>query len=342
MSNFRNGNYIMPDSEIVIYKSPEGDSEIQVKLEGDTIWLSQRQMADLFEKDTDTISLHLKNIFKTGELDEALTTEEYSVAQEEGNRKVKRNIKHYNLDAVISVGYRVNSKRGTQFRIWANKVLREYLVKGYTVNQKVLEERNEKLRGLQDTIRIIRNSVGSKALSGIETKGLLDIIADYSYALDILDQYDYQTLKITATTEEAKYQLSYEEAKEQIRLARKFQGNSELFGREKDKSFRSSIGAIYQTFDGKDLYPSIEEKAANLLYFVTKNHSFTDGNKRIAAFLFLYFMDRNGILYTETGEKRIADNALVALTLMIAISNPEEKNTMISIIVNLINKKIVL
>ncbi|MDA3813878.1 MAG: RhuM family protein, partial [Candidatus Cloacimonetes bacterium] len=154
---------------------------------------------------TDTISLHLKNIFKTGELDEALTTEEYSVAQEEGNRKVKRNIKHYNLDAVISVGYRVNSKRGTQFRIWANKVLREYLVKGYTVNQKVLEERNEKLRGLQDTIRIIRNSVGSKALSGIETKGLLDIIADYSYALDILDQYDYQTLKITATTEEAKY-----------------------------------------------------------------------------------------------------------------------------------------
>jgi len=332
----------MPESEIVIYQSSEETAEIQVRLEGETIWLSQKQMADLFEKDTDTIGLHLKNIFKSGELEDNSTTEKYSVVQDEGNRKVKRNIKHYNLDAIISVGYRVNSVRGTQFRIWATKVLREYLVKGFSVNQQVLERKNEKLNELQETIRIIRNSVGSKELSGTETKGLLDIIADYSFALDILDQYDYQSLKISDTTEEELYRLKYEEAIEQIGQARKVHSNSELFGREKDESFKSSIGAIYQTFDGKDLYPSVEEKAANLLYFVTKNHSFTDGNKRIAAFLFLYFLDRNRILYDKKGNKRIADNALVALTLMIAVSKPEEKDAMISIIVNLINKKIVL
>ncbi|MEX2410247.1 MAG: RhuM family protein [Candidatus Paceibacterota bacterium] len=329
----------MPESVIVIYKSAEESTEIQVRLESDTIWLSQKQMADLFEKDTDTIGLHLKNIFQTGELDEKSTTEEYSVVQKEGSRKVKRSIKHYNLDAIISVGYRVNSVQGTQFRIWANKVLRDYLVKGYAVNQEVLEKKNEKLKQLQETVQIIRNSIRTKKLSNSETRGLLEIISDYSYALDILDQYDYQTLKIAGTTEEVKYRLSYEEAKEQIRKSGKVYGNSELFGREKDESFRSSIGAIYQTFDGKDLYPSVEEKAANLLYFVTKNHSFTDGNKRIAAFLFLYFLDKNGILYNANGEKRIADNALVALTLMIAVSEPKEKETMVNVVVNLISRK---
>jgi len=332
----------MQEAEIVIYKSEEGDPEIQVKLEGDTIWLSQKQMAELFEKDTDTIGLHLNKIFQTGELEEKSTTEEYSVVQMEGTREVKRKIKHYNLDAVISVGYRVNSKRGTQFRVWANKVLREYLVKGYAVNQKILEDKNEKLQELQEAIRLIRKSISSKSLSGTETKGLLDIISDYSLALDLLDQYDYQTLEITDTTEEEVYRLSYDEAINHIRQLGKVYSNSKLFGREKDKSFRSSIGAIYATFDGKDLYPSIEEKAANLLYFITKNHSFTDGNKRIAAFLFLYFLDKNRILYDEAGRKRIADNALVALTLMIAVSKPEDKNIMIRIIVNLINKKIVL
>lgn len=332
----------MPESKIVIYKSQEGNSEIQVKLEGDTIWLSQRQMAELFEKDSDTISLHLKNIFQTGELDEESTTEDYPVVQVEGKRKVKRSIRHYNLDAIISVGYRVNSKRGTQFRIWANKILREYLVKGYSIDHRVFEKNIEKLNELQETLRIIRTSVGSKELSGTESKGLLNIISDYSYALDILDQYDYQTLKISDTTSGETYRLAYIEAIEQIRIVRDIHGNSELFGREKDESFKSSIGAIYQTFDGNELYPSVEEKAANLLYFVTKNHSFSDGNKRIAAFLFLYFMDRNGILYNIDGKKRIADNALVALTLMIAVSKPEEKETIIRITVNLINKKIVL
>ena len=328
----------MSNSDIVIYKSSEGKTEIQVKLEGDTIWLSQRQMAELFEKDTDTIGLHLNNIFQTGELEEKSTTEEFSVVQTEGIRKVNRRIKHYNLDAVISVGYRVNSIRGTQFRIWANKILREYLIKGYAVNQPVLEKKKDQLAELQETLRLIRASAFSKPLSGEESLGLLQIISDYSLALEILDQYDYQSLEIAETRLKEKFRLSYEEAVEQINAVKKAYGNSELFGREKDKSFRSSIGAIYQTFDGKDLYPSIEEKAANLLYFVTKNHSFTDGNKRIAAFLFLYFMDRNGILYDDSGRKRIADNALVALTLMIAVSKPEEKDTMIRVIVNLINK----
>jgi len=329
----------MSQSEIVIYQLSEETNEIHVRLEGNTIWLSQKQMAELFEKDTDTIGLHLKNIFQTGELNEMSTTEEYSVVQKEGNRNVKRSIKHYNLDAIISVGYRVNSTRGTQFRIWANKVLREYLVKGYAVNQEVLEKKNEKLKQLEETVRIIRKSIETRELSDLENKGLLDIISDYSYAMDILDQYDYQSLKIEHTTKKEKYRLSYEEAKEQIRKAGKVYGNSELFGREKDESFRSSIGAIYQTFNGKDLYPSVEEKAANLLYFVTKNHSFTDGNKRIAAFLFLYFLDKNGILYNVNGEKRIADNALVALTLMIAVSEPKEKETMVNVVVNLISTK---
>ena len=286
--------------------------------------------------------MHLKNIYNSGELEVGSTTEYSSVVQAEGKRQVRRKIKLYNLDAIISLGYRVNSIRGTQFRIWANKVLREYLVRGYSLNQQLLEKKNDKLKELQETARIIRNSVGTQELSGEESKGLLDIIADYSFALDILDQYDHQTLTISDTSPGETYRLNYEEVINQIEKVRNAHGNSELFGREKDESLKSSIGTIYQTFDGEELYPSIEEKAANLLYFVTKNHSFADGNKRIAAFLFLYFLDRNGILYAESGSKRISDNVLVALTLMIAVSNPEEKATMISIIVNLINKKMVL
>lgn len=328
----------MSSSEILIYNAPDGRPDIQVKLDGDTIWLSQRQMSELFEKDTDTIGLHLKNIFKSGELDENSTTEESSVVQLEGNRKVKRRVKLYNLDAIISLGYRVNSLRGTQFRIWANKVLREYLVNGYSLNKQVLEKKKEQFKELQETIGIIRSSLGSIELTGEESKGLLKIISDYSYALEILDQYDYQKLAVSDTTTGEPFRLTYKEAIEQIKIAKQAYGNSELFGREKDDSFQSSIGAVYQTFDGKDLYPSVEEKAANLLYFVTKNHSFTDGNKRIAAFLFLYFLDKNGILYTESGQKRITDNALVALTLMIAVSKPEEKDTMIKVMVSLINK----
>ena len=329
----------MSKSIIQIFKSKEGHTEIQVKLEKDTVWLSQKQISDLFEKDKDTIGLHLKNIYNTGELDEASTTEEYSVVQTEGARKVRRKIKHYNLDAIISVGYRVNSIRGTQFRIWANKILKEYLIKGYSINEKALKQQNQQLQELQKTIKILSSAVQSKELTTDESKGLLSIISDYSYALDILDQYDYQSLTITDTSGKDIYRISYTEAIDQINLVKKTYGNSELFGREKDESFKSSISTIYQTFGGKDLYPSIEEKAAHLLYFITKNHSFSDGNKRIAAFMFLYFLSKNGVLYDKSGSKRIADNTLVALTLMIAVSKQEEMAIMIKVIVNLINTK---
>ena len=328
----------MKNSEIKIFNTENGSTSIEVKLERETVWLSQRQMAELFEKDSDTIGLHLKNIYKSGELDEISTTEKYSVVRQEGKREVKRLINYYNLDAIISVGYRVNSKRGIIFRKWATKLLKEYLIKGFTINQEKLEKQNKQLLELKETVKILSNVVSNKELSNDESKGLLDIISDYSYALDVLDKYDYQSLEIEDVTTNEIYQLTYEEAIEQIQMTKKVYGNSDLFGHEKDKSFRSSIATIYQTFGEVDLYPSIEEKAANLLYFIVKNHSFSDGNKRIAAFLFLYFLEKNGILRTENGDKRIADNTLVALTLMIAVSKSEEKDTMIKIIVNLINK----
>lgn len=328
----------MIESEIKIYQLNDGQAEVQVKFENETVWLSQKQMAQLFDKDTDTISLHLKNIYKSGELDEISTTEDSSVVQQEGKRKVKRKIKLYNLDSIISVGYRVNSKCGIQFRIWANKILKEYLIKGFAINEQRLAQQNQQLKELQNSVKILGNALDYKTLSNDESVGLLRIISDYSYALDILDQYDYQSLEIKNTSGKETYQLTYEEAMSQIIMAKTAHGNSDLFGHEKDDSFQSSVAAIYQTFGGDDLYPSIEEKAANLLYFITKNHSFSDGNKRIAAFLFLYFMERNGILFDTNGNKRIADNTLVALTLMIAVSKPDEKDTMTKVIVNLINK----
>ncbi len=328
----------MTESDIRIYQSEDGQTVVQVKFDHETVWLSQRQMAQLFDKDTDTIGLHLKNIFESGELDEISTTEDSSVVQKEGKRNIKRQLKLYNLDAIISVGYKVNSKRGIQFRIWANKVLKEYLVKGFSINEKRLAQNNEHLKELKNSVKILGQVLNYKPLSNDESIGLLKIISDYAYALDVLDQYDYHKLKINNTSGKETYQLTYSEAVSQIMLTKKAFGNSELFGHEKDKSFKSSITTIYQTFDGTDLYPSIEEKAANLLYFITKNHSFTDGNKRIAAFLFLYFLERNGILFDEFGNKRIADNTLVALTLMIAVSKPEEKETMTKVVVNLINK----
>ena len=328
----------MIESEIKIFQLEDGQAEVQVKFDNETVWLTQKQMSQLFDKDTDTISLHLKNIYKSGELSEVSTTEESSVVQKEGKRNVKRNVKLYNLDAIISVGYRVNSKRGIQFRIWANSILKEYLLKGYALDRKRLSKQNEQLRELQDSVKILGSILNYKSLSNDESVGLLKIISDYAYALDILDQYDYQTLEIKNTSGKETYQLTYEEAINQIVLAKRAHGNSDLFGHEKDDSFRSSVATIYQTFGGVDLYPSVEEKAANLLYFITKNHSFSDGNKRIAAFLFLFFLERNGILFDSEGNKRIADNTLVALTLMIAVSKPDEKDTMTKVIVNLINK----
>jgi len=329
-------NFSMNQSAIEIFKTEDGNTEIRVVLEKDTVWLNLNQLSFLFERDKSVISRHIGNIFKEQELLKNSVVAKIATTADDGKTY---QVEFFNLDVIISVGYRVNSKRGTQFRIWANKILKEYLVKGFVLNERKLQQQNEQLKELQESIKILGNVLKYKALSTDESVGLLKIIADYAYALDILDQYDYQRLQLSSTSESNIFRLTYDEAINQIELARKYYGNSILFGNEKDDSFRSSISTIYQTFDGVDLYPSIEEKAANLLYFVTKNHSFTDGNKRIAAFLFLYFMEKNGILYNEAGLKRIADNALVALTLMIAVSKPEEKEIMVKVVVNLINKK---
>jgi len=328
----------MEKSEIKIYKTAEGKTSIEVKIEKETVWLNQYQLEELFETDRTTINKHILNVYKSGELKEKSTCAKIAHVQKEGKRTVKRNIKFYNLDIIIAVGYRVNSKRGTEFRIWANQIIKDYLIKGYAINQQKLEKQAEQLDELKETIKILGNALEFKELTNDESKGLLKIISDYSYALEILDKYDYQTLKIENTSGKEVYQLTYEEAIKQIENTKKVYGNSDLFGHEKDSSFKSSVTTIYQTFGGVDLYPSIEEKAANLLYFIVKNHSFSDGNKRIAAFLFLYFLEKNGLLFTSAGKKRIADNALVALTLMVAVSKPEEKETMINVIVNLINR----
>jgi death-on-curing family protein len=329
----------MTKSDIKIFKSKDGDTEIQVKLDNDTVWLNQYQLEDLFHTDRSSINKHISNIYKSKELKEKSTCAFFAQVQKEGGREVTRKIKFFNLDLIISVGFRVNSKRGTEFRIWANKIIKEYLIKGYTLNEKRLAQQNEQLRELQEAVKIIGNVVNYNALENSESIELLKIITDYAYGLEILDQYDYQNLEIQSTSGKESYQLTYSEAIKKIKQVRNAFSNSDLFGVEKDNSLKSSLSTIYQTFDGVDLYPSIEEKAANLLYFVTKNHSFVDGNKRIAAFLFLYFLERNGILFDNSGNKRIADNALVAITLMIAVSKPEEKETMVKVIVNLINKR---
>ena len=328
----------MNSSDFEIFTTDDGKTEIQVKLENDTVWLNQYQLEELFKANRTSINRHISNIYKVGELDLDSTCAIFAQVQKEGNRQITRNINYYNLDLIIAVGYRVNSIRGTQFRMWANKVLKEYLIKGFSINEKRLVQQNEQLRELQESVKILGKVLKYKPLTNDESLGLLKIISDYAYALDILDQYDYQSLQIRNTSGKETYQLTYNEAIHHILIAKRTYGNSELFGNEKDESFKSSIASIYQTFDGNDLYPSIEEKAANLLYFVTKNHSFTDGNKRIAALLFLYFLERNGILMDERGNKRIADNTLVALTLMIAVSKPDEKDTMTKVVVNLINK----
>ncbi len=325
----------MKNSDIQIYQLEDGKTEISVQLDKETVWLNLNQMVKLFERNKSVISRHISNIFKEVELQKTSVVAKKATTASDG--KIYQ-VDYYNLDVIISVGYRIKSKRGTQFRIWASKILKEYLLKGYALDKKRLSQKNEQLRELQTSIKILGNVLNYKELENSESIGLLKIISDYAYALEILDQYDYQKLEIKDTTEKEVFKLTYEEAIEQILLAKESYGNSKLFGNEKDNSFKSSIATIYQTFAGKDLYPSVEEKAANLLYFVTKNHSFSDGNKRIAAFLFLYFLERNGILLHENGNKRIADNTLVALTLMIAISKPEEKETMTKVIVNLINR----
>jgi prophage maintenance system killer protein len=323
--------------DVIFYDFGAGDGRIEVKLEHETVWLTQDQMADLFGRDKSVISRHLSNIYKEGELDKDSTVAKNATVQTEGEREVSREIEFYNLDVILSIGYRVNSKRGTQFRIWASKVLKDYLTKGYAIDQKRFQEQSRQLDELKQTVKLLGNVIGTKALNTDEATGLLKVVTDYAYALDVLDRYDHQILEIEAISSKELYQITYQAAMEAIKGLKDKFGGSSLFGNEKDESFQGSLAAIYQTFGGKDLYPSVEEKAANLLYFVIKNHSFSDGNKRIAAFLFVWFLEKNGILYKADGSKKIADNALVALTLMIAESKPEEKDMMIKVVVNLIN-----
>ena len=328
----------MPEkNEIIIYTTPEGQETFEVNLKKDTVWLSQKQMAELFEKDVRTVNEHIGNIYKEKELAKASTIRKFRIVQKEGSRQVERKRNCYNLDVIISVGYRVKSQRGTQFRIWATNVLRQHLVNGFTINEKRIREDRNKLKELQKTLKITERLLQNKALDSKEATGLLKVILDYQKALHLLDEYDYQKLEIKKVTTKEKFKINLEKVRQELDQLKTHYPTG-LFGLEKDQSFSGSIGAIYQSFDGKDLYPSIEEKAAHLLYFVVKNHSFIDGNKRIAASLFLWFLNENKILYNTDGSKRLADNALVALTLLIAESKAEEKETIIKVIVNLINQ----
>lgn len=321
---------------IEIFATEDGQTELQVRLQQDTVWLTQAQMVELFDKSKKTISEHINNIFKEGELEQDQVVRNFRITAADG--KTYR-VNHYNLDVIISVGYRVKSKRGTQFRIWATNVLRQYLVQGYALNQKHLQEQQAQVDKLQQAIRIISEMPERTELSSDEAASILKVLQEYAYALDILDQYDHQQVEVRHTQHQETYHLTYEEARAQIDQWRQHYAASPLFGNEKDDSFRSSVDTIYQTFDGMDLYPSVEEKAAHLLYFIVKNHSFSDGNKRIAAGMFVWFLDKNNMLYRQDGSKRIADNALVALTLMIAESKAEEKELIINVVVNLINRK---
>ena len=322
----------MKQDQIVIYQTEDGQTQIDVRLENETVWLNVAQMASLFMKEESNVRRHVLNAFREGELER----DDNNVHLLHVNG-VKKPVPFYSLDVIISVGYRVHSKRGTAFRIWARKIIKDYLVKGYAVNQCIHSEQIGELRQL---VQMLGRTIQNQQLEqNDENQALFDIVVDYTYALDTLDDYDYQRLSVGKTTQEDRFRATYENAMEAIQALRDKFGGSTLFGNEKDESFKSSIGQIYQTFGGDELYPSVEEKAAMLLYLVTKNHSFSDGNKRIAATLFLWFLNNNGILYREDGSKRLADNTLVALTLMIAESKTEEKDVMVKVVVNLINQR---
>lgn len=304
-------------TELVIFKAQDGNVKLDVKLEDETVWLTQNQMSDLFERDRSVIAKHIKNIFGEQEVDEKSNVHFLHIANSD------KPVAFYSLDVIISVGYRVKSKRGVEFRRWANSVLKEYILKGYAVN-------NNRINELGEVIRIMKRANENQ----IEGKQILDVIEKYTLALDLLDDYDHQKIeKPKGNT--ATYTLTYEECRKVID-GMKFGSESELFGNEKDDSFKSSINAIYQTFGGQDVYPTLEEKAANLLYLITKNHSFSDGNKRIAAALFLYFLDKNNALFID-GKKIIDDYTLVAVTIMTAESKPDEKDTMIKLIMNFLS-----
>ena len=319
-------------AEYLTFITATGEGDVNAIYSDENVWLTQKMMGVLYNVETNTINYHLKKIFMDKEVDENSVIRKFRITAADGKTY---NTEFYNLDVIISVGYRVNSKHATNFRIWANRILKEYLIKGYAINHNA---KAEQLDELKQTIAIMRNVLTHKSITQDEAVGLLRVISDYSYGLDTLDRYDYQTLDITQTTKREVFRATYEDAIEALVILKDKFGGSDLFAHEKDDSFKSTMGVIYQTFDGQELYPSIEEKAANLLYLTVKNHSFSDGNKRIAAFLFLWFLEKNGILYREDGSRLLDNNTLVALTLMIAQSKVEEKDIMTKVVVNLINQ----
>lgn len=329
------------NGQIVIYTPRAKTRGVEVKIQQDTVWLTQKQMAELFLTGRSTITRHINNTLKTKELRKSSVCAIFAHTAEDGKTY---NVNYYNLDMIISVGYRVNSRQGVQFRIWATNLLREYLIKGYLLNEKRLKERTDKLKDLQKTTALMKKLIQERRLSLDETSGLLHVITDYSYAITTLKAYDHKALKTEQITSKKGQSINYLKAANAIsllkkELIKKKQATS-LFGKEREKNLLdSSLNAIYLTFDGKELYPSIEEKAANLLYFIVKNHPFIDGNKRIGAFIFIWFLSFNKLLYSKEGRKRIADNALISLTLLVAESKPKDKDIVINLIVNLINKR---
>ena len=324
-------------SSIVLYKTDDGNTQLEVKLEKDSVWLNREQIAQLYGRDYKTIAKHINNALRE-ELEGEPVVAKFATPKKYGRKDgytQMQKIDYYNLDMIISVGYRVKSRNGILFRKWANGILKQYLIKGYAIDQRRLDHYDD----LKDVVRLMSRALTLQdKVSEGEYSGLFCVITDYVYALDTLDRYDYQALGVEKTTKEEFFHATYENAMDAINALKVKFGESRWFANEKDDSFKSSIGQIYQTFGGEDLYPSVEEKAAILLYLVVKNHSFSDGNKRIAAMLFLWFMEKNGMLYAEDGHKRIADNTLVALTLMIAESRTEEKDVMVKVVVNLINR----
>ena len=323
-------------SEIIIYD--DGSIKLEVAVEYESIWLTQKQIAELFNVNVPAISKHVKNIINDGELEPEATISKMETVQQEGSRLVKRTREHYNLDMIISIGYRVNSKRATQFRRWATKILKEYLLKGYALDQERLKK--EKLAELEQTIETIKQAVESRSLAENEAKGFIEIISNYAKSWALLQGYDEQTLQEVIATKENRFILDYDEAKEAIALIKKelqTKGEAtELFGNEKAGEFKGNLLSIYQSFGGEDLLPSVEQKAANLLYYIVKGHPFSDGNKRIGAYLFVLFLHKNGILHKNNGEARINDNALAALTLLVATSLPQQKEIIIRLIMNML------
>lgn len=322
--------------EILIYQTPDNQTQVEVQFEGETFWLTQEQIGQLFERDRTVITKHLRNIFKEGELDEHVVCAKFAHTTKHGaieGKTQEKYVKYYNLDAILSVGYRVNSKRGTQFRQWATQRLKEFLVKGYAINQKRLEE-------LGKMVQLIEQSSQTESLQLPEAKGLLNILSHYTKSFVLLNQYDSQSVQPGKLSENITYEIQYDEAKSAIAQLKEHlkakNEASELFGKEKDESFKSSLKSIVQTFGGKYLYPTIEEQAAHLLYFVIKNHSFIDGNKRIGAFLFVWFLEKNKHRFKKSGELKINDNGLTAVALLVAQSKPEEKDLLIQLIISLI------